>query len=257
MYAFAMKSILLCLHGWGGSSESFTELREALKGSDIEVLAPDLPGFGGKPEPDRPWTTDDYAEWVITWLVESGKLKVESDWTLLGHSHGGRIVIKLLTQKLSTLNSQLSTPSHLFLCAPAGIRHPRHFKRIAGLLLAKTGTFFLSIPGMRSLQPLGKKLLYKLVRVHDYEKASPVMRETMIRVSAEDLRPLLSKITVPTDLFWGTEDGMTPYGDAKIMEREIPDAVLHTYPGVRHRVHRDRAAEIATIIKERASASHR
>src|SRR3989344_7187658 len=245
-----MARTLVCLHGWGASKESFTELMEALKGSDITVLAPDLPGCGDEPEPGMPYSVDDYAEWVIRWLTENGKRKTEKDWMLLGHSHGGRIAIKLVTEKLSTLNSQLSTPSHLFLCAAAGIRHPRHFKRIIGLMFAKLGKVILALPGLRKLEPIGKKLLYRLVRVHDYEKAPDIMRRTMIKVAGEDLRPLLPQIIVPTDLFWGTEDGMTPYGDAKIMEKEIPNAKLHTYPGVHHRVHRDRAREIAEVIRD-------
>lgn len=248
------KTVLVCLHGWGGSKESFTELREALKDSDMEVLTPDLPGFGDEPEPKEPFTNDDYAHWVIEWLRTNNQQLTTNNWYLLGHSHGGRIAIKLLTEHFSTLNSQCSAPSHVFLCAAAGIRHPRHFKRITGLILAKTGKFLVSIPGLRHLAPLGKKLLYKLVRVHDYEKASPIMRQTLINVSKEDLRPLLKDITVPVDLFWGTDDGMTPYGDAKIMEAEIPEATLHTFKGVRHRVHRDRAVEIAGILQSETTS---
>jgi len=240
------KPILLCLHGWGGSAESFTQLREALKDTDIEVVTPDLPGFGDEPEPNHPFTIDDYCDWVIKWKVESGKWKKDEDWYLLGHSHGGRIAIKLVTSKLPTANCQL--PSHLFLCASAGIHHPRHFKRTIGLTLAKGGKALFAIPGFKKLEPIGKKLLYKLVRVHDYEKASDVMRKTLIHCTQENLRPLLKEITVPTDLFWGTDDGMTPYGDAKIMEAEIPRATLHTYKGVHHGVHRDSAKEIAKVI---------
>jgi pimeloyl-ACP methyl ester carboxylesterase len=250
-----MRPILVCIHGWGGSKESFTELREALKGQDIEILTPDLPGFGDEPEPDRPWSTDDYAKWTAQWIEErlahstsSGQAVSDKRQVyLLGHSHGGRIALKLVTQQsLSTFNFPLST--HLFLCASAGIRHPRHFKRIIGLTLAKLGKFFLMIPGLKALEPLGKKFLYKLVRVHDYENASPVMRETLIKVTAEDLRPLLSKVTVPTDIFWGTDDGMTPVSDGKLMHREIKGSHLHLYPGIRHRVHRDKAQEIAAVI---------
>ena len=245
-----MKRILVCLHGWGGTKESFDDLRRELWGSDIEVLAPDLPGFGKEPEPASPYSVDDYADWVIEWLRKQWSLD-SSQWSvyeLLGHSHGGRIAIKLVTSRLQTQSFQL--PAHLYLCASAGIRHPRHFKRIFGLLLAKSGKLFLSIPGIRLLQPLGKKLLYRLVRVHDYEQASPTMRSTLMKVTREDLRPLLKKITIPTDLFWGEEDGMTPLSDGLVMEREIPGAVLHTYPGVRHRVHRERAKEIAKVIRE-------
>lgn len=243
-----MKPILVCLHGWGASKHSFDELRAALKDTDIEILTPDLPGFGDEPEPSRPFTVDDYCDWVIEYLVNREERIEKRDWYLLGHSHGGRIAIKLVAKKLGTKNYTL--PTHLFLCAAAGIRHPRHFKRAFGLMLAKGGKALFSLPGLKSLAPLGKKLLYKLVRVHDYEKASDVMRKTLINVSKEDLRPLLKNISIPTDIFWGTEDGMTPYGDAKIMESEIPNAVLHTYKGVHHRVHRDRAKEIAETIEQ-------
>lgn len=241
-YTVAMRQVLLCLHGWGGDKSSFTELREALKDADVEILTPDLPGFGAEPEPSKSWTVDDYADWVET-LIKKQRRPVGTSLRVLGHSHGGRIAIKLAARKSLPID-------HLYLCAAAGIRHPRHFKRIIGLLLAKTGTFFFSIPGLRQLQPLGKKLLYKLVRVHDYEKASPVMRDTLVNVTRDDLRPLLSSIDVPTDIFWGTDDHMTPVKDAHIMHEAIKGSALHLYPGIRHRVHRDKAAEIALAIKQ-------
>ncbi len=249
--------ILLALHGWGGTKDSFLELRDELKGSGIDILTPDLPGFGSEPEPSHPFTNDDYADWVADWLQKkqvtrnpSSSLRTSQKpetIMLLGHSHGGRIAIKLVAGHRLPV-------SHLFLCAAAGIRHPRHFKRIIGLLLAKTGKFFLSIPGMRRLQPFGKEFLYRLVRVHDYEKASPVMRDTLINVTEENLRPLLQAIDVPTDIFWGADDQMTPVADGYLMEKKIPDSHLHVFKGVRHRVHRDRAEEIAKVVKKAMSS---
>jgi len=236
-----MKPLLLCLHGWGASKEAFTELREALRGVDLEVFTPDLPGFGQEPEPQHPWTVDDYADWVEKWLKEQGAEGRELH--LLGHSHGGRIAIKLAARGSLPI-------ARLYLCAAAGIRHPRHFKRILGLLLAKTGKFFLGIPGLQKLQPLGRGLLYTLVRVHDYEKASPRMRETLITITREDLRSLLPKISVPTDIFWGEDDRMTPISDAHLMHMLIRGSTLHLYPNVRHNVHRNRAKELARTIRD-------
>ncbi|MBI2636346.1 alpha/beta hydrolase [Candidatus Peregrinibacteria bacterium] len=247
-----MKSVLLCLHGWGGSKESFAELRDALRGADLEILAPDLPGFGSEQQPPRAWTTDDYADWVICWL--KGQLIGESAnrrVLLLGHSHGGRIAIKLAARLHDSSNVRPTVPiTRLFLCASAGIRRPRHIKRIIGLLLAKIGKLILSVPGLQLLRSPGKKLLYKLVRVHDYEKASPVMRETLIKVSAEDLTPLLPRVTVPTDIFWGEDDGMTPVADGLLIHSLIRGSALHVFRGVRHRVHREKAVEIAAKIRE-------
>ena len=241
----AMQPTLVCLHGWGGSKESFAELRAALAGVPIEVLAPDLPGFGAEPEPERPWTVDDYAAWAERWIAahrrEGGPL-----W-LLGHSHGGRIAMKLAVRGNVRVD-------RLFLCAAAGIRHARHLKRIIGLTLAKGGKAALRVPGLRALEPYGKRLLYKLVRVHDYERASPVMRETLILVTREDFRGLIKRIEVPTDIFWGEDDRMTPVGDARLLHQQIPHSALHVYPGVRHAVHRDRAAEIAGRLRALAEA---
>ncbi|MFA6522845.1 MAG: alpha/beta hydrolase [Candidatus Peribacteraceae bacterium] len=236
-------SILLCLHGWGGSKESFTELRNALAGSPLEILTPDLPGFGSEPEPSHPWTVDDYADWVESWL----RSKLPADrlplTVVLGHSHGGRIAIKLAAR--GTLPIE-----HLFLVAAAGIPEKKNLKHVLGLLLAKGGKLLLSIPGLSKMQPAGKKLLYRLLRVHDYEVASPVMRTTHQNVTAEDLRPELAKISIPTDIFWGTEDTMTPFTNGKEMHRLIRGSKLHIFEGVRHRIHRDRAGEIATVIRQ-------
>ncbi len=244
VYCRSMARTLLCLHGWGGSKESFDPLKQALEGSGLRILTPDLPGFGAEPEPDRAWTTDDYADWVETWVDNNlpGTEQPHPIVSVLGHSHGGRIAIKLTQRNHLQID-------HLFLCASAGIRSRRHIKRMIGLTLAKSGKFFLSIPGFSFLQPLAKKLLYKLVRVHDYERASDIMRQTLINVTREDLRPLLSKISVPTDLFWGKGDRMTPYSDALVMQHEIPNSMLYSYPGVRHSVHKDKALEIAAVIK--------
>ncbi len=255
------RPVLVCLHGWGGSKESFTELRAVLKGEPIEILTPDLPGFGKEPEPKKPWTTDDYANWVEEWIkeqMENGKWKMENGIHLLGHSHGGRIALKLAyrqsLKQFSNFNFQFSI-CHLYLCAAAGIRHPRHIRRIIGLTLAKSGKFFLKLPVLKTFAPLGKKFLYKLVRVHDYEHASAVMRQTLINVSSEDLRPILKDIRIGADIFWGTNDRMTPLSDGHAMKREIRGSILHEYERVRHSVHREKANEIATVIHARMNLS--
>ncbi len=249
-----MKPILLCLHGWGGSKESFTELRAALRGADVQILTPDLPGFGKEPEPVRPWTVTDYAEWVERWVEKQLRSLSASSLTtdrsplttifLLGHSHGGRIALKIAYRGKMKIK-------HLFLCAAAGIRHKQTLKRTLGLALAKPGKVLLSLPGLKQLDTLGKKALYKLLRVHDYENASPIMRQTMVNVTQEDLTPLLPHITIPTDIFWGTKDTMTPVADGKLMHERIKKSALHLFPRVKHRIHRDKAKEIAVIIREK------
>jgi pimeloyl-ACP methyl ester carboxylesterase len=138
--------------------------------------------------------------------------------------------------------------AHLYLCAAAGIRRPS-LKRTIGLVLAKVGKALFALPGLKKLELLARRALYKLLREHDYERASPVMRQTLTRITSEDLTPLLQHIAVPTDLFWGEDDTYTPVADGYAMHEAIHGSVLHTFEGTRHRVHRDRALEIASVIR--------
>lgn len=240
----AMRATLLCLHGWGGSSASFDALKKALGGSNIEVLAPDLPGFGAEPEPTRPWHTVDYAQWVVDWLAKNHK--DTGPLLLLGHSHGGRIALLLCA-------GEALKPTHLFLCAPAINRHGRYrLRRQIGYVLAKGGKAILSLPGLSLLLPAGRRLLYKLMRVHDYERASPLMQQTLVLVTRDDITPLAMHIAIPTELFWGEDDRQTPIADGEFLAETMPHARLHRFAGVRHAVHRDRAAEIAAAVRKAA-----
>jgi len=231
---------LLCLHGWEASLWSFRELSEALEGVSIQIIAPDLPGFGESSDPPEAWSVDDYADFVEE-LVKELDLK---NVLLLGHSFGGRISIKLASRQAPWI-------SHLYLCASAGVRHPEYWKRTAGVKIAEWGNAIFSLPGLRHFKSAARKCLYKLLRVHDYEKSKGINRETMIKVINEDLTPLLEKITAPTDLFWGEDDHMTPLADARLMNTKIAQSTLRTFPGVRHRVHRERAREVAEVIQEK------
>lgn len=229
---------LLCLHGWGASHESFNELREALKNDPVRVIAPDLPGFGESDEPGSAWSVDDYVDFVEALVKEQS-----NDVMLLGHSFGGRIAIKLAARDHQQMK-------HLYLCASAGLRQKRYWKREVGHTVSKIGKSILKIPGLNLMEGVSKKVLYKLLRAHDYEQASPLMKETMIKVINEDLEPYLEKIEVPTDLFWGTDDSMTPVSDGILMNKKIVHSKLHTFKNVRHRVHRDKAESIADVIRE-------
>ncbi|OGJ57883.1 hypothetical protein A3H22_01885 [Candidatus Peribacteria bacterium RIFCSPLOWO2_12_FULL_55_15] len=263
-----MKMILLCLHGWGGSKESFTELRKALEGTDSEILTPDLPGFGTEPEPTTVWGIDEYTEWVEEWLHKTYNLQptlrppvqglrtpqglerrahgreATYNLLLLGHSFGGQIAVKL------ALRGNLPI-RHLFLCAPAAIRPCFSLKRTVGYVIAKCGKTLLALPGLHLLQPIFRAVLYRLMGVHDYERASPLMQKTMLRVTHQDLTQELHRLSLPVDLFWGLDDRITPLWKGQRMNKLIPGSSIHAFPNTRHGVHRDRAQEIAAIITAR------
>ena len=65
----------------------------------------------------------------------------------------------------------------------------------------------------------------------DYRNASPVMKQTMNNVLAEDVTDDLPKITASTLLIWGDKDDATPLSDGQKMEKLIPDAGLVVLSG--------------------------
>ena len=90
-YLDAGKGDLVCLlHGWGAKAELFEGIIPVLA-HKYHVVAPNLPGFGGSDEPPEVWSVDDYADFVVEFLRQFNADKV----ILLGHSYGGRIIIKL------------------------------------------------------------------------------------------------------------------------------------------------------------------
>ena len=68
----------------------------------------------------------------------------------------------------------------------------------------------------------------------DYKSASPLMRQTMVRVVNEDLTHIFPKVTPSTLLIWGENDTATPVSDAELMEKMMPDAGKVVLKGCGH-----------------------
>src|SRR2546430_15835593 len=84
---------VLLLHGWGVSSALFQPTMAGLKHA-FTLIAPSSPGFGATPPPPTAWSVNDYAVWVAH-VLDSLNIRQAH---LIGHSHGGRVAIKLASQ---------------------------------------------------------------------------------------------------------------------------------------------------------------
>ena len=76
-----------------------------------------------------------------------------------------------------------------------------------------------------------------------------ITQEELVKLVNEDLKDRLPKVNVPTLLLWGENDTETPFDDAKIMEKEIPNAGLVPFKGCSHYVFLERPVQINNIIK--------
>ena len=81
---------VLLLHGWGSDLKSFAALISLLK-TKYRVLAIDYPGFGESDKLKTSFCVDDYCDIVVEFLKKLNIDKV----ILVGHSYGGRIILKL------------------------------------------------------------------------------------------------------------------------------------------------------------------
>lgn len=208
--------LVVLLHGWGSNIKLFANLIDLLS-AKYRVLAMDMPGFGESEEPPSAWCVDDYASFVIDFIKDYAPEKV----VLLGHSFGGRVIIKL--------NSRKDLPfeiAKVILVDSAGILPPKTNKKSWRTRKYKIGKAILSTKIAQKIAPDALENFRKKMGSADYAAASPLMRQVLVKTVNEDLEPLLPNIKCPTLLVWGVNDTATPLSDGEKMEKLIPDAGL-------------------------------
>ena len=224
-----MEKRIVLLHGWRAESGKLKPLALALQSLGWQVENLDLPGFG-LPNPQVGWGVADYADYV----ANQAKRKFSNgNYVVFGHSFGGRVAIKLAARNLANLQGMV-------LCAPGGLSRPNSIKRTFFAGAARIGkTFGLAKYGW---------LLHKLAGEHDYEKTSGGMRETFLKVIAEDLRQILPQIRIPTLVLWGKQDRIVPYQDGELARDEISRSQLRLFDGYGHRLPYEVPEEIAKEV---------
>jgi pimeloyl-ACP methyl ester carboxylesterase len=227
------------LQGWGTDLGIYDSVADSIN-EEYRFIQFDLPGFGGSDEPREAWNVDAYADFFCRFLEA---LQVKSA-TLIGHSYGGRVIIKLASRESL----------------------PFAIERIvlidsAGVLPRKTFSQKLKIRRYKALKKLlNAKLVYALFPElvddwrsrqgsADYRNASPMMRQCLVMAVNEDLTPLLPKIKYDTLLIWGDKDTATPIGDAKLMEEKIPASGLAVLEGAGHFCFLERPSVFRSIMR--------
>ncbi|MEX1212181.1 MAG: alpha/beta hydrolase [Balneolaceae bacterium] len=232
---------LILIHGWGSDSSTLKPLARSLSSIRTCHLL-DLPGFGQSPEPDRPFSVDDYTDLVSDWIDSMG----EPPMDLLVHSYGGRIALKLLsrTEGRDRFDKVLITGG-------AGLvpkRTGSYYRKRALAMLLKTPLNILP-PGLRqeATDRLRKTRIWKSLGSSDYNKLSGVMRETFVRSVTEPLDRTLPNIEQEVLLVWGKEDRATPLEQGQRMEKGIRNSVLVPIDGAGHYAFLDRPRQFSAI----------
>ncbi len=228
---------ILILHGWGGSSSSWSKIKTTIAGNGYSVICPDFPGFGKSQVPKTTWGISEYVEWTRNFMKSLNLDKV----FIIGHSFGGRVAISLTSHYPENVES-------LILCSSAGIKHDPSLKTKTIFKLAKIWNAIFSLKLLIGIKDRARDFFYLFLRHKDYAKANLAMKEIMKKVLAEDLSPLLSKINVKTLIVWGDKDKIVSPKDAFIFKEKIEKSKLELLSGVGHSPHLEEPEKLADII---------
>ena len=214
------RETVVFLHGWGAPVSVYPQLTGFVAGM-MPIAAPDLPGFGGSDEPETPWGVEDYARLVIHFIEKLGLKKV----LLMGHSHGGRVSVEIASRKDLPFSV-----TRLVLIDAAGVLPKKTLRQKLRQRRYKVCRAVLETPLCRALYPDALENLRRKYGSADYQNATPMMRQTLVRCVNTDMTPKMPQVRQPTLLLWGEKDTATPLSDGQTMERLIPGAALITIP---------------------------
>ncbi len=232
------KDVLL-LHGWGSSLSAFKGVIALLE-NNYRVTALDLPGFGKSEMQKEPWSVGDYSNFILEFIEKAGL----QNPILVGHSYGGRIILKLCGEKKIS-------PEKIVLIDGAGIKSKKPFK------VRVKQAFF------KTVKEVGKCALWsdagevlteyfrKKIGSSDYNSAPEVLRKSLVMAVNEDLTPVLPNITAKTLLIYGENDTATPIREAKIIEGNVKgEAKLCVVKDAGHWAMVEKPAEVLGHIAE-------
>ncbi len=228
---------LLVLPGWAHDHNVWLNFQNTLS-REMKITVIDYPGFGDSQLNPKIKSLDDYARFTEKVFAELN-LK---DVTVLGHSFGGSVALKMLS-----LNPKLPVKK-LILVDSSGIRR-FHPKKLLGMILAKSGKMAFSLPLLKKWHEPMKKILYKRLGETDYLNAGP-LKTVFTRIVNENLEGILDKITVPTFIIWGRKDNITPMSLAKVLNQKIKNSQLEIVENAGHFPFLDRPEEFNLLVKK-------
>lgn len=228
--------VILFLHGWQDDLHTFDSLVPHLS-STRRIIRVDLPGFGVSEKPKESWDLDDYARFVRDFIK---KLDVSVD-VLVGHSFGGRVVIKGEVTKVLH-------PRKIVLIASAGVARRRTLRNAAIKMLARIGKVITSVSPLTFWREKLRRRMYSFIG-GDYASAG-TLQETFLNIISEDLSESAKNVMTSVLLIWGTEDTETSISDGERLSRFIRNSTFKVIDGAGHFVHRECPQEVARLIQE-------
>ena len=216
--------VLVVLQGWGTEMSLYDSVAAAVN-DRYRVIQFDLPGFGNSDEPREPWNVDAYADFFCSFMEALGIKKA----VLLGHSYGGRVIIKLAARESIPFEI-----TKIVLVDSAGVMPERSASQKFKVRMYKIKRNFLTSKPVHSMFPEVIDYWMSKQGSEDYRNASPMMKKCLVMAVNEDLQHLMPSVKQEVLLVWGDLDMDTPISDAHKMEEKMPNAALVVLTGTDH-----------------------
>lgn len=230
------------LQGWGTEMGMYDSVAAAV--SDCcRVVQLDLPGFGASDEPREPWNVDAYADFTCDFF---DALDIKSA-VLIGHSYGGRVIIKLAARQ-----SKGDLPfdiEKIVLVDSAGVMPERSARQKLSVRRYKIKRKILTSRPVHAMFPEVIDYWMSKQGSDDYRASSPMMKKCLVMAVNEDLKDIMPLVEPETLLVWGDLDVVTPLADGKTMERLMPNAALVVLEGTDHFSFLYKPAEFRNVLR--------
>ncbi len=236
----------MLVHGYLGGSAQWQDQIAAFRGSH-DVIAPDLPGFGGSNGLPGPARIAEFAGAMMDCLAGLGVRR----FTLMGHSMGGMIAQEIAARHADRLDGLV-----LYGTGPLGLM-PDRFEPIETSMarleadgVAATAdrisaTWFrdgAAAPGHALASALG-------------HQASPeAARNALAAMRDWDGRGALAEMRLRCRIIWGDQDRSYRWPQVASLWAGIADAELAVIPGASHAAHLEKPALFNALLRDFTSA---
>lgn len=217
-------SPLVLIHGYPLDHSIWEEVARLLE-NDLDLILPDLRGFGGSSTADAPYTMTDMARDIASLLDALG---IEQA-ALAGHSMGGYVSLAFAKAFPNRMKGLALVASQAAADPPD--RKEGRYKTAAAVSAkgaqfvadAMTGKLSANVQVQAVIRPLIEK-----------QGVPGVIGALKAMAEREDLTSFLASFDSPLVLIHGGADELIPVERARELKSLVPSASLHILPGAGH-----------------------
>ncbi|MFD0768092.1 alpha/beta fold hydrolase [Bacillus sp. CGMCC 1.60114] len=220
------KPPLLMLHGFGGSSNGFSDIYPELA-KNHTIIAVDILGFGHSSKPmDFHYSFPNQANLYYKLMKKLGY----DTFAILGHSMGGEISLNLAYLYPNAV-------SHLILADATGVESLQHEKGSPKPNLSNDLSTVSTPKEYRK-----NEVKYKREDTEHYTELSK-MRPRRLRINADEIK-------VPTLIIWGRNDKSVSWKNGETYHQFLKNSTLHIIEEGEHAPFRQQPKEFMQYVDE-------